>query len=117
MTGERRPIEDLWSDDDVEVYRFDYDASDDLLVELVLAIAEVRDEDPGEVSPLASGVDTDRLDACIASLNDEDPTVEGKVTFGLDDCDVTVLPEQVVIAAPRNAPEGRSRAGSGSRAE
>lgn len=104
MTRQHRPVDDLWYDDDVGVYRFEYDVdADDLVVELVLALAEVRGVEPTAIPPIAPRVDTDRLDACVASLNGEEPHVEGKITFTLDDCDVTVLPGQVVIAAPTDA--------------
>lgn len=106
MTREHRSVESLWYDDEVGVYRFDYDAAtDDLVVELVLAIADVRGVEPTDIPPLAPEIDPDRLEACVASLNGDDPRVEGKVTFSVADCDVTVLPGQVVIAAPRPDPE------------
>lgn len=105
MTREHRSIDSLWYDDGVGVYQFEYDAeTDDLIVELVLALAELRGVDPTEIPPLASRVDPDRLEACVASLNGENPQIEGKVTFTVGDCDVTVLPDRVVIAAPREAP-------------
>ena len=102
MTREHRSIDNLWYDDDVGVYQFEYDVdADDLVVEIVLALAEVRDVDPTEIPPLAARVDPERLDACVASLNGDDPQIEGKVTFSLGDCDVTILPSRVVIAVPR----------------
>ena len=118
MTREHRSIENLWYDDEVRVYRFGYDATDDdLVVELALALAEVRDVDPTAVPPLARAVDTDRLDACVASLNGENPKVDGEVTFSVADCDVTVLPSQVVISAPRTGPGAETPDGAERRVE
>lgn len=107
MTGKRRSLDRLWFDEEVGVYRFEYDASDpdDLIVELVVALAEVHGVDPLDIDPLAPRVDPDRLEACVAALNGDNPSVEGKITFSAVDCDVTVLPGQVVIAAPRDADE------------
>lgn len=111
MTRNDRSVDSLWYDDDVGVYRFDYDAdTDDLVVELVLALAEVRGVDPMEIPPIAPRIDPDRLEACVASLNGDNPKVEGKVTFSVADCDVTVLTGQVVIAAPREGTDESSDA-------
>lgn len=107
MTNQHRSVDSLWYDDDVGVYRFEYDAGDDLLVELVLALADVLDEDPTDLDPIAPYVDPDRLDACVASLNGDRPNVDGKVTFSTPDCDVTVLPGQVVLSVHRRNADGR----------
>lgn len=110
MTGQHRSRDELWYDDDVGVYRFEYDPdTDDFVVDLVIALAEVTGVDPLEVDPLGPEVDADRLQACVEALNGEGPTVEGKITFSAAGCEVTVLAGQVVIAAPRDAEEDLDR--------
>lgn len=108
MTGDGDAGERLWYDDEVGVYRFEYDPSDvdEFVVELVVALAAVTGVDPLEVDPLAPAVDTERLEACVAALNGDRPRVEGTVTFDAAGCEVTVLAGQVVIVAPEDADRG-----------
>ena len=71
---------------------------DEVSIDVVMAVAVAEDVAPTELSPLATAIDPDALDALVASMD------EGTVTFSYSGYRVTVAADgQVDIADERTA--------------
>ncbi|MFP8954891.1 HalOD1 output domain-containing protein [Natrialbaceae archaeon A-arb3/5] len=82
------------------VYRAEYDSSrDQPSLAIVAAVAAAGQEDPHELAPLHSVIDTDALDELFSTTANEGQR-NGCLSFSYEGFEVTVFSEGVIEAKP-----------------
>lgn len=90
---ERRGTYHTWYDD------HDRDAAS---TALAMAVATIRETDPGALEPLAARVDPEALDAIVAGWQEEEDgrTSDGSVSFSFAQCRVTIYSDGEIVIEP-----------------
>jgi hypothetical protein len=94
-----RSLTDLRYDDQAGLYRARYDSLSrhELLVDIVLAVSDVLDVDTCDLDPAYETIDPDAFDTLVDSYAANAGVSVGSLSFRLDDCIVTVLPDELVF--------------------
>ena len=90
-------------------HQYDWDSSERLSSAIIAAVASVADTEPTELEPLYDCVDPDALDALFRPLSEDRPRSHGRLSFSLDEYDVTVYGhgEIIVDVSDINTSRGR----------
>ena len=71
-------------------HQYDWDSSERLSCAIIAAVATVADTEPTELEPLYECVDPDALNALFRPLSEDRPRSRGRLSFFLDEYEVTV---------------------------
>ena len=71
-------------------HQYDWDSPERLSSAIIAAVATVTDTEPTELEPLYDCVDPDALDALFRPLSEDRPRSHGRLSFSLDEYEVTV---------------------------
>ncbi|MFC4359049.1 HalOD1 output domain-containing protein [Halobium salinum] len=99
MTPPFRALRNFRYDDRRDQYRADYGGAptQELLVDVALALAEVLGVDTDEIEPLHRCLDTDAFDALVGSGPTGEGLVGGPVAFRVEGCRVTVTTDELTF--------------------
>ena len=94
-----RTLSDFGYDEETGVYRARYDAASahELLVDVVLAVADIEGVTTDDIEPASRSVDADVFETLVRASDGDDGLSTGPLTFSLGDCRVTVVAGEITF--------------------
>jgi hypothetical protein len=93
-----RTIDDFRYDDQMELYRARYDGASahELLVDIVLAVADIEGATTDDIDPAYHSIDADVFETVVRANTDDDLST-GPLAFSLGGCRVTVVAGEITF--------------------
>ncbi|MFC6724933.1 HalOD1 output domain-containing protein [Halobium palmae] len=97
MTIPFRTIRDIQYDERRGEYHAAYDDEEarEVLVDIVLAVADILGVEAQSLEPVHRSVDTDVFERCLDSYGNGEDRSSGPFSFRVDDCLVTVTTDEI----------------------
>lgn len=93
-----KTIDDFRYDDQMGMHRARYDVASahELLVDIVLAVADIEGATTDDIDPAYRSIDADAFETLVRTNTGENPST-GPLTFPLGGCQVTVVAGEVTF--------------------